>query len=61
MRFGSMKPIDNTFCTAGQHALQRAVSRIAGVVDDVGLQDDVAVADVARDVDARCRRVRART
>ena len=39
-------------------ALERALARVADVVDDVRLQHDVAVADVAGDVDARARRRR---
>ncbi len=43
----------------GDDALLGALARIAGVVDDVGHQHDVAVADVAGDVDARARARRA--
>ena len=39
----------------GQHAAQRTLARLAGLVDDVGREDDVAVARVKRNVDARAR------
>src|SRR5436190_19756744 len=34
-------------------ALHRARARVSGFVDDVRLEDDVAIADVAGEVDAR--------
>ena len=44
-----------------QHALQRALAGIAGGVDDVRRQHQVAVADVVADVDRRARRADSRS
>ena len=55
IRFGSMKPCATTVLTAGMTHFSALSPGVARLVDDVGHQHDVAVADVARDVDARAR------